>query len=163
MTALTVHSAEVALYEHGSLVLRLDDAVAERLCKNPIAFSIKNTATVSGDRKQVVQALASRMGMAQQSDASFLQVARALYRELRLLPPYTQRSTRAVSDEAKEVRQAFRVATEPDVLIFETLPEALGLDPFPATGGFGARRAKVYAGRLADSLIELREYIPAVA
>ena len=162
--ALLVHSEEVALYEHGSLVLTLDDAVAERLAKNPGHFTVKNPATDSGPRAVVVKALAERLGIGAPSSISptFLQVSRAIYRELQKLPPFALKTRKHVSQTTGQVREAFKTASEPDALIFETLPVILGSKPFPAVGPFQSARATRYADSLADTILELRAAYPAL-
>ncbi|MGW9263163.1 hypothetical protein [Gordonia terrae] len=149
---------EIALYEHGSLVLDLDDAVAERLAKNPFNFAIRNSATQGGARSAVVAALAGRLQITgpRGSEPTFLNVTTALFRELRLQPPYTQKTKSALSPQALNVRNAFHTATEPDVLIFETLPEVLGLSPFQPRSRKNAKLASEFADQLASIVLELR-------
>jgi hypothetical protein len=157
ITALALRADEVALYEHGSLVLGLDDAVAERLTRNPGHFTIKNNATVTGGRRLVVAALAERLGTtAGTAQPTFLGVARALYRELQLLPPFTLQTHRHVSKEAVAVLQAFKSAPEPDSLTFETLPALLSCAPFPASAKVARKDAEAFAAGLADILADLR-------
>ncbi len=157
VTALAAHSDEVALYEHGSLLLGLDDAVAERLARNLGHFAVKNTATKRGGRQLVVAALSERLGLTRDGGRpTFLHMARALYRELHSLPPFTQQTRRYVSEQAAAVREAFRTAVEPDALIFETLPGLLGCPQFPAMGNVRERDAESFAARLMDVVLELR-------
>jgi hypothetical protein len=156
LAGLLARGDEIALYEHGSLVLSIDDAIAERLTKNLGHFSIKNTQTHSGRRRIVIDSLVKRLGIKSRSaEPTFLNVATALYRELRVLPPYTQKTRRALSPDAIAVRDAFHVAAEPDVLIFETLPTILGLRPFVGRARPAAAEADTYAARLADAILEL--------
>jgi hypothetical protein len=157
ITALVLHADEVALYEHGSLVLRLDDAIAERLARNPAHFAVKNNAADAQGRKLVVTAVAESLGlMSQASRPTFLRVARSLYRELQLLPPFTQQTRLYISKEAVAVLQAFKTATEPDNLIFETLPTLLECPIFVATGRVARKDAYTFARRLGGVLAELR-------
>jgi hypothetical protein len=157
LTALALRANEVALYEHGSLVLGLDDAVAERMARNPGHFAIKNNATDTGARKLVVEALAERLGITTNSaHPTFLGVARVLYRELQLLPPFTLQTRRHVSKEAVGVLQAFRTAPEPDSLIFETLPVILDCPLFSATGTTARKDAHAFAARLTEVFGDLR-------
>ena len=131
ITALLVRASGTALYEHGTLVLSIDDAIAERLAKNPGHFSVKNLAAEKGARLEVVRALADTLRISSyRGEPTFLQVAQALYREMRALPPFTHQTTEWVGSQASAVRKAFQTANEPDVLIFETLPTILGLPPF---------------------------------
>jgi hypothetical protein len=149
---------EIALYEHGSLVLSLDDAVAERLTKNPVHFSVKNTQTRSRSRSLVIESLSANLGIRGRrgSAPTFLNVATALYRELRILPPYVQKTKHGLSSQALAVRDAFHQATEPDVLIFETLPEIFGLDAFVGRSAVKQESADAFANQLADVVRELR-------
>lgn len=157
VSALVAHSDEVALYEHGSLVLRLDDAVAERLARNPSHFTIKNNATATGARKLVVVAVAERLNLTSgTAQPTFLRIVRSLYRELQSLPRFTQQTCRYISTEAAAVLQAFKTAAEPDTLIFETLPILLGCPAFAANGSVTRKDADFFAAALADVLNQLR-------
>lgn len=159
VAVLVYRSDEIALYEHGSLVLALDDAVAERLTKNLNHFSIKNTQTNSRSRSVVIDSLVKNLGISGQKRSlrpTFLNVATALYRELRMLPPYVQKTRRGLSAEAIALRDAFQQATEPDVLVFTTLPEIFGIKPFGGRGPIDRATADRYGDRLAGVIRELR-------
>lgn len=162
ITGLIARGDEIALYEHGTLVLQLDDAVAERLTKNLNHFSVRNTETRRGPRSIVVKSLIERLGISVggRRSPTFLNVAMALFRELRTLPPYTQRTRKGVSGEAVAVRDAFHQATEPDVLIFETLPEIFGMEPFRGRGAIRQQLADQFADQLAGAIRELRYAYP---
>lgn len=163
IAALLARSDEIAVYEHGSLVLRLDDAVAERLTKNVGHFSVKNTETQRGQRAVVIDRLVARMAIAApgtKRTPTFLNVATALFRELRLLPPFTQKTKRELSPETIAVREAFHQAAEPDVLIFDTLPQIFGLGPFNGRARLDREVADLFADRLAMSIRELRDAYP---
>lgn len=163
IAGLVRRSDEIALYEHGSLVLEIDDAVAERLTKNLSHFTVKNTMTRSGKRAEVINSLVARLGIRNPSgrDApTFLNVATALFRELRVLPPYAQRTRQYLTPQAVAVRDAFHRAAEPDILIFEALPGILGFPGFNGRGKVNAEIADDYAEALANCLRELREQYP---
>jgi hypothetical protein len=163
LAVLLARQDEVALYEHGSLVLSIDDAVAERLTKNPGHFSIRNTQVQNETRKAVIASIVERFKISGVADQpTFLNVATALFRELRVLPPYTQKAKRRLSDNAIAVRESFHTAAEPDVLIFESLPTVLGFDPFG--GNPRSRKADVtaFVETLAEAFLELRDAYPAL-
>ena len=148
---------EIALYEHGSLVLSMDDAVAERLTKNVGHFSVKNAQTRSGRRRMVIDALVKRLGInGRTPEPTFLNVATALYRQLRILPPYTQKTRRSLSPEAVAVREAFHTAAEPDVLVFETLPRILGFQSTVGRMRLDRAEGDMFAARLAEVILELK-------
>jgi hypothetical protein len=163
VTALVIHASEIALYEHGSLLLSVDDAVAERLARNPSQFTIKNSAAGAGARRLLVDAIAGRLGLTSPTGRlTFLQVARALYRELQSLPPFSQRTRRYVTNEAAATRQAFITAAEPDRLIFETLPQLLGHPGFSAKSTITEADADAFAVDLARAIVQLRDAYPAL-
>lgn len=157
LAGLLARNDDIALYEHGSLVLSIDDAVAERLTKNLGHFTVKNTQTRSGRRRSAIDSLVKRLGIkSRAAQPTFLNVATALYKELRVLPQYTQKTRRSLSHDAAAVREAFHEATEPDVLIFETLPTILGLTPFNGRARAHTSEADTFASRLAGTILELR-------
>lgn len=163
IAGLVARSDEIALYEHGSLVLAIDDAVAERLAKNVGHFSIKNTQTRDRNRARVINSLVDRLGIRNRGSGAaptFLNVATALYRELRILPPFSQKTRRDLSPEAIAVRAAFHQAAEPDVLLFETLPTVFGIKPFSGRGRADSAAAEAYADNLAAAVRELRDCYP---
>ena len=156
-------SDDVALYEHGSLVLALDDAVVERLAKNPGNFALKYVAATKGLRNSVVQAVASELRISSADEApTFLQVVRAVFKWMKQLPPYAQLIDEGLAQEVLNVRAAFRTAVEPDELFFSGLPKALGEHPFAAAKKADRKRAKEFAVRLVWSMRELSAVYPAL-
>ena len=164
VVALLLEKADdVALYEHGSLVLGIDDAVAERLVKNPANFAVKFVGATRGLRRSAVQALAFELEMDTPSrEPTFLQVVRAVFAWLKKLPPYSQEVEELLSPEATAVRVAFKTAVEPDELFFVALPQALGLKEFTPSSRADKDRAGVFAGRLVEALRELTNLYPAL-
>jgi hypothetical protein len=132
IAALINAQDDVALYEHGTLVLALDDAVTERLVKNPGHFTIKNTASSAAARRAVIAKIADRLGLVSYSgDVTFLGVARRLFARMRALEPYALRTAK-VAPATAQMREAFKSAAEPDQLLFHDLPEIFGLPAIPA-------------------------------
>ncbi|EJO89832.1 hypothetical protein MCOL_V206575 [Mycobacterium colombiense CECT 3035] len=161
VAGLVARSDEIAVYEHGSLVLSIDDAVAERLAKNPGNFSIKNTQTSTGRRPIVIECLVDRLGITgHHGPPTFLNVVTALYRELRVLPPYSQKTGMGLSAQSIAVRDAFHHAAEPDVLLFETLPMIFGMKPFAGGGRLNRGDVERFADQLTVSIRELRDAYP---
>ena len=125
-TYLVANESDLAIYENDSLILGLDDAIAERLLKNPSFFSVRKTGVNSGLRKELVSKLGSRFGLRAGADATFMTVVRALFRNLQQLPPYTLKTSAHLPKEATTIRTLFETAKEPDVLLFESVPTSLG-------------------------------------
>lgn len=126
---------EIALYEHGTYRPRLTPDVAERLLRNPAHFEVKHFASTSGARREVLDVLAEKLDIRSWRNAAptVLSVVAHLVGEVNGLTDYG-RQTRNLTEEAIGVRRALVEATEPDVILFETLPELFDLPPLPATG-----------------------------
>lgn len=130
--AVLAHDTEVALYENGAFVPELGVEVFERLLRSPEKFELRKYQVV-GVRREVFRQLARLLGAVPQTAGEHLvAVMRPLYRFFNRLPAYC-RQTKNVSETALAVREALFGAREPDVLLFEALPRACGLDPFPPT------------------------------
>lgn len=159
VAALLVHAQEVALYEDGSFVTRLDPPTIERLIRNPDLFSFKNYAT-TGPQREVVERLGALLRVSSGIGtntrvASIVNVVGPLLARARSLPYYSQR-TRQLSEPARAVRGALFAATEPDLLIFEDLPQALGLRPISPSDPTAAELVDSYIGALSSALDELK-------
>lgn len=125
-TYLVANESDLAIYENDSLILSLDDAIAERVLKNPSFFSVRKTGVSSGLRMELVSKLGSRFGLRAGAEATFMTVVRALFRNLQQLPPYTLKTSVHLPKEATTIRSLFETAREPDVLLFESVPLSLG-------------------------------------
>lgn len=162
IVALLLHQDDVALYEHGTLVLALDDAVAERFVRNPGHFAVKNTAASSAARREAVSKLATRLGYTSYTGSpTFLGVARRLYAQLRSLEPYAM-GTKSVSPAADSMRKAFRSASEPDRLVFHELPVVFGLAPIPADRKVSSTAIDEFVSAMGAAIDELKGAYPAL-
>ena len=139
----------VAVYEHGSFVPRLSAGRAERMVKNPGHFSLKYYRKTKS-RAALVRRVAERLG-ADPQDGMVGVVGRLVW-AVRSLPVYTSR-TKNLGERTLAVRNAIQAAVEPDTLLFESLPEALGMDPLGRV--IDGRRADEFVGGLALSVDEL--------
>jgi len=130
--ALLARADRMAIYEHGTFQLGLSADLSERMVRNPEHFEVKHFANVTGRRRDALNALAECFGV----DASLgdrrvgnvLAVTLYLASRMRRLEQWTRRTSH-LSAEALAVRDALNEATEPDVLLFELLPVALGYEP----------------------------------
>jgi hypothetical protein len=121
--------ADILLYEHGSLVTAVDDAIAERLIKNPNHFSIK-VLDQTAEAQVLLSKYADVMFVGRDSsEASIVAIGKKIYNEVRSLSRYSLNTRDGISADAKKVRSAIREATELDVLLLESLPAAVGRSP----------------------------------
>ena len=155
--ALLAASDAVAIYEHGTFKPLLTPELAERMVRNPSHFDIKHFANTTGARRQVVDALASRLGLRpsfhKHRVANVLAVVGHLVSRISRLDNYT-RQTHDLSPATVRAREVLLEAVEPDELLFASLPEALGFPPVPA-GDEDYQLAEGYAAGVADALDEL--------
>ena len=118
---ILIHKDNVALYEHGTFVPRLRPEVAERMTKNPEYFELKYFKSTS-TKKNLLRQVSSDLDV---DSGSVLDVVGHLARMVSALSPHIK-STKNLDAETLAVRDALLVATEPDTLLFESLPKALG-------------------------------------
>ena len=119
---MLVKRARVAVYEHGSYVPRISPSMAERMVKNPQHFSLKYYHSARPHTILIERAAAS---LQISPDAGMLGVVGHLVGIVRALPAYTKK-TKSLTENALAVRNAVQNAVEPDTLLFESLPKALG-------------------------------------
>jgi len=113
---------QVGFYEYGSLILDFDDAIIERILKNPDNFSIREYGLSSPNRAYCVGLFQEWTGA-----TSFIDVMLKIFGALRRLHPYAMLSECHLSEQAIKLRRALQSSAEPDALFFEEIPKALGL------------------------------------
>lgn len=116
---------EVALFEDGTFLPDLSEAVIERLLRRPDHFAASRHR-VAGARATVIQRLWPRLGG--EGLASPVTLVRALVRKVAALPRHA-RTTRALPPAVLAVRDGLLTARDPLRLLFTELPAALGLPP----------------------------------
>ena len=154
---LLASADEVAVYEHGTFKPILTPELSERMVRNPNHFEIKHFANTTGARREVIDALATRLdvrpGFRKHRVANVLSVVAHLVSATSRLDAHTLRTSR-LAPTIRAVRDALVSAVEPDDLLFAALPSALGFQPIPAdTGTY--RDAKTYAEATAEALGQL--------
>ncbi|MCY3568476.1 MAG: hypothetical protein OXH38_07585, partial [Chloroflexi bacterium] len=155
--ALLAASDAVAIYEHGTFKPLLTPELSERMVRNPGHFDIKHFANTTGARRQVIDALAGQLELRpsfhKHRVANVLTVVGHLVSRITRLDNYT-RQTRNLSLSTIRVRDVLLEAVEPDELLFNSLPEALGFPPVSAGAG-GYALAEAYASGVREALNEL--------
>ena len=140
----------IAVYEHGSYVSRVNASMAERLVKNPRHFTFKYFQKTAS-RKKLIRQAAKRIGA--DPDHGVLGIVGHVVGMVRMLPVYTTR-TRKLSKQTLAVRNAIQNAVEPDTLLLESIPVALGLGRFGKT--IQDADIAAFAGGLAKAVGELQ-------
>jgi vacuolar-type H+-ATPase catalytic subunit A/Vma1 len=162
--AFLMREADIALYENGIFCPSLTAATMDRLVKSPERFTIRKWQ-LSGVRKHLFEEL-ERMVLGREAsvhskERRLLRVVRPLLHFISSLPQYAMQ-TADLSPQTRAIRNAFQQATEPDILLFESLPGACGLPPFSASQRASARSTDVsaYVAAIKSTFRELHAAYP---
>jgi len=154
---LLARADDVALYEHGTFKPLLTAEVSERMVRNPGHFDLKCFANTTGARRQVIERLATRLGVkplrARRRVANVVAVVSHLVARVRRLDNFTRR-TGSLAGTTAAVRDALLEATEPDDLLFHSLPSILDC-PEVAPDARTYPHADALAEALGDAVDEL--------
>ena len=155
--ALLAFRDEVAIYEHGTFKPLLTADLSERMVKNPSHFDIKHFANTIGARRQVIGELAGSLNLkpnfGKHRVANVLTVVSHLISIVRQLDKFTLQ-TNNLDPITVKVRDTLLNAVEPDRLLFESLPNAVGLQNIP-TNAKNYKRAQKYVISVKSALEEL--------
>lgn len=152
--AMLHYRTEIALYENGSFVADISMPVFERLIKAPEKFELKRFR-LSGVRADVLSQFVEVLKQPAATETpDLLPIVTPLMRFIAELPKYTS-LTQTLSEESKNLRKIVQDAREPDALIFEQLPKAMGYPPFRADAVPEASAVDAFFKRLQDALAEL--------
>ena len=158
LCAVLLHyETEIALYEDGSFVADISMPVFERLIRAPEKFEIKRFR-MEGIRAEVFEQFTGLVSkpVAVAEESPLLVIVRALIGFIYKLPRYTM-LTQDLSDPAIALRKTITDAREPDVLLFEQLPQALDFDPFGPSVEADSKMVDAFFNTLQDTLSELKQ------
>jgi hypothetical protein len=154
-----VHEQDVAFYDGGSFMKQVLGQDFHRLIKAPENFEVQ-FCRIAGVRTIVFEQLFKMLHPDKKPKSiDLLDVVRPLCIFASQLPDFAKRTAR-VSGTASTVREALLRAQEPATLLFKTLPEACGCEPFEADAAPSPQKVKRFVERLRDSIEELRAAYP---
>lgn len=149
---MMANRSNVAVYIDDVYQAAIDDVVVDKLLQRPQDFRLRKV-----DRS--VREMAFLSGLATllevEHEGSSLPVAQALFQRFEALPQYSAR-TKRVSEMTAKIRGVVMQATDPEALLFDDLPAALGSEPAAET--FGQAIAECEAS-YPELLTELRTAI----
>jgi hypothetical protein len=126
---LLEYQHEIALYENGTFISTVGPEEILRLTKVPQLFEIQ-LCQIRGVRRELFFKLSEMLGVGRDpKKADILAIVRPLCIFVAQLPEYT-RSTQNLELQPRAVRDALLSAREPATLLFQGLPDALGVDRF---------------------------------
>ncbi|MYA68871.1 hypothetical protein F4009_17345 [Candidatus Poribacteria bacterium] len=154
--AMLHYKTEIALYENGSFIPDWSMPVFERLLKVPQQFELKRFQ-IAGIRADLLTQFSEALNQpVEVKDFDLLTVVTPLIRSIAQLPRYAL-TTQELSDTSKNVREAVLKAHEPDELLFNQLPEALGFPAFGTETAIDAKIVSDFFTTLQDALSELEQ------
>ena len=156
VSVLLVNRDRIALYEHGTYCRSITTEITERLVRNPSHFEIKHFGQGVATRT-AIQQVAGALDVRPRGDAaeaSLLDIVSHLVGVYVSLPPHVKK-TRMLSKRALAVRLAVETAVEPDALLLESLPRALGYSTMSGRDSPGREKTREFATILAESMDEL--------
>lgn len=124
---MMAHRDETTLYREGTFIPEPSIADFEILMRRPELFAVGGSR-LAGARVAVIERLAKGLG----ASPGTVPVVRAMFRMVKGLPEFAW-STKRLSENTIRMREAFQKAKSPDRFLFNDLPTALGLAPFPET------------------------------
>lgn len=151
---------ELAVYENGTFVPRIEPAHILRLTKAPNTFEFQ-LCRVTGVRVDVFHHLVAAFTAPGDPGRrhEVLDVVRQLSTFAADLPEYTLRST-DLPPRAARVRDALLAAREPVPLLFQQLPEACGVGQFAADESPDDERVRSFVTVLRGAMDDLRAAYP---
>ena len=158
LCAVLLHyESEITLYEEGSFVIDISMPVFERLIRSPEKFEIKRFR-MEGIRAEVFQQFTGMISkpVSVIEKSPLLVIVRPLIGFIKKLPRYTM-LTQELSDAAIVLRKTITDAREPDALLFEQLPQALGFDAFGPLAETDSQMVDEFFNTLQDTLSELKQ------
>ncbi|MEU0443592.1 ATP-binding protein [Streptomyces sp. NPDC006186] len=160
VAGLILRGNDVALFEEGSYCPRLTSAIMERLSvPYPERFTVKSTPVDRGQRRLVLDGLVKSLRVdiprsRANRNPALLAVTRGMLERVMVLDQYS-RKTKRLSADALAIRDVLSKATDPDRLVFEELPQALGLERITPSTKKDPQSADTYIERLTAALDEL--------
>lgn len=157
---IVVHEQDVALYDGGSFMKQVVGQDLHRLIKATENFEVQY-CRIAGVRTIVFEQLFKVLHPDKKPAKSIdlLDVVRPLCVFAAQLPDFAKKSAR-ISKIATAVRDSLVRAEEPATLLFQSLPEACGCEPFDADASPSSQRVKRFVERLRDAIEELRAAYP---
>lgn len=152
LAVLLSHQSNVVFYLEDEYVPIIDDLFVDQFLKNPASISIRyfELKGVARDSLEKIASLLKKRGF-DSVEIDPLPVARLLVAFALKLPRWIRRSSK-LSPKTKKVRDALLKSNDPYDLIYERLPEAVGITLTDDKSGSPTNK---FANRVASAIQEL--------
>lgn len=157
---MMAHKENIAMYEHGTFVPKLKPEIAERMMKNPEYFELKYFKATRS-KAALLKRVSRDLGI---KSSGVLDVVGEMTRTVSAIPPHIK-NTKRLDKDTTVVRDGILEAREPDTLLFETLPAALGFgsklhdSDIPKFSAKLTRSIMVLRGGLAKIFDDIKEML----
>lgn len=154
IASLIIKNGDVAMYEHGTYRPSITPEILERLLKNPVHFEIKNFSSSAKHHAHVIRKTGKELNI---KNPSLLAIVSLLVNTASKFPNYVK-STKKLRKQDRAVLDSILTATEPDTLLFVTLPNALNIK-FSASASSDKLTSR-FSSMLHKSMLTLEEFYP---
>lgn len=138
----------LAVYVDGVFQTALDDVFVDKLLQSPETIRLRRIDRTNRDTA-LLEGLGAAFGLPPKPEA--LPVAQALFRRFEGLPAYAQRTER-LTEVTRKVRDVVLKSSDPENLLFDALPTALGKDYAVKTIRAAIEEAEAFFPQVLDDL-----------
>lgn len=165
LALMLAEAEDLIVMEDGSFLPRITPEHFERLVKSPSRFRVKYAGAATGLRRGYLTALEEASGLlpvrrSRSRNASLVTLTATLLAPLSDATPFALR-TQTLDPTAQAVREALKEARDPEVLLFDALPCAVGAEEIPLDAPESDAVAKELAHTIAAAVKRISE-LPSV-
>ena len=158
---LFINKNSIAVYQENEYVPDLTIQTIEKMLKRPDKFFIR---LIKDNKKldEITNIIIKDLGLKELENirnASTLSIIAPIVRSFNNLPDYS-RKTKLISKDAQQLRNAVLMSREPEVLLFEKMPQALGMNSFLKSKTVSEATVKKFAKKLEKNLSEVTNSYP---
>lgn len=159
---LSINWHHTAVYEEGTYLQKVGAEEFARMLKEPEYFEFQH-CVVRGIRADIFSKLATTLGVStgKKTEPELLDIVRPLCLFIAQVKDYSRR-TKNLSQKAVSVRKELLAAREPSTLLFRSLPQAVGIEPFENNDANRSEDIELFVQELQLCVQELREAYPAL-
>ncbi len=158
---LFINKNSIAVYQENEYVPELNIQTIEKILKRPDKFFIR---LIKDNKKldEITSIIINDLKFRELDgirNASTLSIVAPIVRSFNNLSDYS-RKTKLISKDAQQLRNAVLMSREPEVLLYEKMPQALGMNSFLKRKNVSEATIKKFAKKLDKTLTEVINSYP---
>ena len=158
---LYINKNNVAVYQENEYVPDFTIQTIEKMLKRPDKFFVR---LIKDNKKlnEITSVIIKELGLKELvniRNASTLSIVAPIVRSFNNLPDYS-RKTKLISKDAQQLRNAVLMSREPEVLLFEKMPQAFGMNSFLKSKTVTEATVKDFTRKLEATLSEVTNSYP---